>query len=230
MEIDAVSLGIMWDRLVALTDEIVTSLVRSSFSMIVREGYDLSVVVLDPEANVMAQGTYSIPAFTGTAAPTLKHMLNRFPPETLRPGDVIATNDAWIGTGHLFDINVMRPVFRSDRIVGYSMSITHLPDIGGVGLSAVATDIFLEGLRLPICKLVREGEIDDFILDLFRMNSRVPDQTIGDIMANLTANEVGGRHLLEFMDEYGLDDLMPLSRVIPQPDRKRHAGENSCLA
>ncbi len=76
MEIDAVSLGIMWDRLVALTDEIVTSLVRSSFSMIVREGYDLSVVVLDPEANVMAQGTYSIPAFTGTAAPTLKHMLN----------------------------------------------------------------------------------------------------------------------------------------------------------
>ena len=213
-QIDAVSLGIMWDRLVALTDEILTSLIRSSFSMIVREGYDLSVVVLDPEANVMAQGTYSIPAFTGTAAPTLRHMLKRFPPETLRPGDVIATNDAWIGTGHLFDITVMRPVFRRGRIVGYTMSISHLPDIGGIGYSAAATDIFLEGLRLPICKLARAGEIDDFIPDLIRTNSRVPDQTIGDVMANLTANEVGGRQLLEFMDEYGLDDLMPLSRTI----------------
>ena len=165
-QIDAVSLGIMWDRLVSLTDEILASLVRSSFSTIVRESHDLSVVVLDPEGNVIAQGTYSLPAFTGTAAPTLRHMLKRFPPDTLRPGDVIATNDPWIGTGHLFDITVMRPVFRSNRLIGYTMSITHLPDIGGLGYSAAATDIFVEGLRLPVCRLVREGKVDDFILDL----------------------------------------------------------------
>ena len=212
--IDVVSLGIMWDRLISLTDEILTSLVRSSFSTIVREGYDLSVVVLDPEGNAIAQGTYSLPAFTGTAAPTLEHMLRKFPPETLRPGDIIATNDAWIGTGHLFDITVMRPVFRRDRLVGYTMSITHLPDIGGIGYGASATDIFLEGLRLPICKLARAGKVDRFILDLIRTNCRVPDQTIGDVMANITCNEVGGRQLIEFMDDYGLDDLMPLSRAI----------------
>ena len=213
-QIDAVSLGIMWDRLVSLTDEILASLVRSSFSTIVRESHDLSVVVLDPEGNVIAQGTYSLPAFTGTAAPTLRHMLKRFPPDTLRPGDVIATNDPWIGTGHLFDITVMRPVFRSNRLIGYTMSITHLPDIGGLGYSAAATDIFVEGLRLPVCRLVREGKVDDFILDLIRANSRVPDQTVGDITANITCNEVGGRQLLEFMDVYGVDDLMPLSRAI----------------
>ena len=155
-----------------------------------------------------------IPSFTGTAAPTVRHMLRKFPPESLQPGDVIATNDAWMGTGHLFDISVVRPVFRNDRIVGYTLSITHLPDIGGVGFSAAATDIYLEGLRLPICKLVRAGEVDDFILDLIRTNSRVPDQTIGDVMANITANEVGGRQLLEFMDDYGFDDLGPLSRAI----------------
>ena len=217
-QIDAVSLGIMWDRLVSLTDEILSALVRSSFSPIVRESYDLSVVVLDAEGNSIAQGSYSIPSFTGTAAPTLRHMLRKFPPETLRPGDVIATNDAWMGTGHLFDISVMRPVFRADRLVGYTLSITHLPDIGGIGFSASATDIFLEGLRLPICKLVREGEVDAFILDLIRTNSRVPDQTIGDVMANITCNEVGGRQLLDFMDDYGLDDLGPLSRAI-----RRHA-------
>ncbi len=212
--IDAVSLGIMWDRLVSLTDEILTTLVRSSFSSIARESYDLSVVVLDADGNAIAQGSYSVPSFTGTAAPTLRHMLAKFPPETLRPGDVIATNDAWMGTGHLFDISVMRPVFSGARLIGYTLSISHLPDIGGVGFSTEATEIFHEGLRLPICKLAREGEVDGFVLDLFRANSRVPDQTIGDVMANITCNEVGGRQLLEFMDDYGLDDLASLSRAI----------------
>ena len=136
--IDAVSLSIMWDRLVGITDEIISALIRSSFSTIVRESGDLSVVVLDTEGNSIAQGSYSVPSFTGTAAATLRYMLAKFPPDSLEPGDVIATNDAWMGTGHLFDINVMRPVFRNGRIAGYTMSITHLPDIGGLGFGAAA--------------------------------------------------------------------------------------------
>ena len=148
--IDAVSLSIMWDRLVGITDEIISALMRSSFSTIVRESADLSVVVLDTERErSVAQGSYSVPSFTGTASATLRHMLAKFPPESLEPGDVIATNDAWMGTGHLFDINVMRPVFRNGRIAGYTMSITHLPDIGGLGFGAAAKEIFHEGLRLP---------------------------------------------------------------------------------
>ena len=84
--IDAVSLSIMWDRLIGITDEIISALVRSSFSTIVRESGDLSVVVLDTEGHSIAQGSYSVPSFTGTAAPTLRHMLARFPAETLDPG------------------------------------------------------------------------------------------------------------------------------------------------
>ena len=108
---DAVSLSIMWDRLVSLTDEIVSTLVRSSFSTIVYESYDLSVVVLDAEANSIAQGTFGIPAFIGSAPVTLRHMLKRFPAETLKPGDIVVTNDPWLGTGHLFDYVVVTPVF-----------------------------------------------------------------------------------------------------------------------
>ena len=212
--IDAVNLSIMWDRLIGITDEIISALVRSSFSTIVRESGDLSVVVLDVEGNSVAQGSYSVPSFTGTAAPTLRHMLAKFPPETLEPGDVIATNDAWMGTGHLFDINVMRPVFRDGRIIGYTMSITHLPDIGGLGFGAAASQIYHEGLRLPICKLVRAGRLDEPMFDVIRSNVRVPEQVFGDLMANVTCNEVGGRHLLEFMDEYGLENLSSLSEAI----------------
>ena len=211
---DAVSLGIMWDRLVALTDEIVTTLVRTSFSTIVNESYDLTVVVLDAEANSIAQGTFSVPVFIGSAPVTAKHMLRRFPAHTLQPGDVIITNDPWMGTGHLFDITMMRPVFRRGRIVAYTMSITHLPDIGGNGFGSSATEIYHEGLRLPICKLYDAGRLNELIVEIVRTNVRVPEQTMGDIMANVACNEVGGREILAFMDEYGLDDLMPLSRAI----------------
>ena len=211
---DAVSLAIMWDRLISVTDEIVSTLVRTSFSTIVRESYDLSVVLMDADGKLMAQGSFSVPVFIGTAPRTLRYMLDKFPPETLKPGDVIATNDPWMGTGHIFDISVMRPVFRGDRLVGYTMSITHLPDIGGLGFGAAATEVFHEGLRLPICKLANEGTLDPFILELVETNVRVPDQTIGDLLANVTCNEVGGRQLLDFMAEYGIEDLGPLSEAI----------------
>jgi N-methylhydantoinase B len=211
---DPVSLGIMWDRLISITDECVSALVRTSFSAIVRESYDLSVVLFAPNGNSLAQGTFSMPSFTGTAPTTIRHMLKRFPPHTLQPGDVIITNDPWLGTGHLFDVNVMRPVFRGSKLVAYTLSITHLPDIGGRGFSATASQFFEEGLRIPICKLVRAGRLNEDLIELIEQNVRVSGQVIGDLKANITCNEVGGRLLLQFMDEYGIDDLAPLSEAI----------------
>lgn len=211
---DAVSLKILWDRLVAITDEIVASLVRTSFSINVREGYDLSCILFDAQARVLAQGTFSVPSFTGTAPQTIATMLEKFPPETLVDGDVIVTNDPWIGTGHLFDINIMRPVFRRGTLVGYTMSVTHLPDIGGSGMSSTATEVYQEGLRIPVAKLVEAGRPNELLFDLIRTNVRVVDEVIGDIQANITCNEVGARSLIEFMDEYQVDELESLSDAI----------------
>ncbi len=213
-KMDAISLGIMWDRLISITDEVVSILVRTSFSTIVREAYDLTAVITDAEGHLLAQGRWSAPPFIGTAPLTMAHTMAKFPPHTLKPGDVLATNDPWIGTGHMYDITVMRPVFRGAVLVGYTMSITHLPDIGGAGFGTTATEIYHEGLRLPLCKLLREGEVDEFLLELIAANVRVPEQVIGDVMANVACNQVGGRQLLEFMDEYGLDDLGELSAAI----------------
>ena len=212
--IDPVSLGIMWDRLISITDEVLSALVRTSFSSNVRDSYDLSVLLFSANGMSLAQGTYSVPSFTGTGPATLRHMLDRFPADTLRPGDVIVTNDPWMGTGHLYDINVMAPVFRRGRLCGYSMSITHLPDIGGRGFSATARSIYEEGLRLPVSRLVSAGAPNRELLDLIRTNVRVPDHVVGDLNANVTCNAVAGRLLLEFMDEYAIEDLVPLSRQI----------------
>jgi len=211
---DPVSLGIMWDRLISIVDEIVSTLVRTSFSTIVNESYDLTCVVLDTEANSIAQGTFSVPVFIGSAPITLRHMLKRYPPETLKPGDIILTNDPWLGTGHLYDITMVRPVFRNGRIVAYTLSITHLPDIGGSGFGSSAVEVYHEGLRIPICKLYEEGRLNDLLLEIIRTNVRVPEQVLGDVMANVACNEVGGREILAFMDEYKLDDLTELSHAI----------------
>lgn len=211
---DPVSLKILWDRLVAISDELVLSLVRTSFSMNVREGYDLSCMLFDAKARLLTQGSFSVPSFTGTAPRTIGHMLRKFPAETLKPGDIIMTNDPWMGTGHLFDINVMRPIFKGKRLVGYTMSVTHLPDIGGKGMSSDCTEIYHEGLRLPVCKLRDDGVMNDMLLELIRINVRVPEQTVGDLLANVACNEVGGRSLLEFMDEYGLGEIESLSDAI----------------
>ena len=213
-EYDIVDLGIMWDRVISIADEVVSALVTTSFSTMVRESADLSCVLFAATGSSLAQGRVSQPSFTGTAPQTLYHMLDKFPPQSLEPGDVLVTNDPWQGTGHLFDINVMRPVFRGERHVGFTMSVTHLPDIGGTGFTATTREVFEEGLNIPIMKLVKGGKMNDELMDLIRTNVRFEDMVVGDIMANITCNEVGGRLLLEFMDEYGLDDLTSLSSAI----------------
>ncbi len=214
MSHDPIALGIQWDRLISIADEIINSLVRTSFSTNVRESYDLSCVIFDGRGRSIAQGAYSVPSFTGTAPATLAAMLERFPPAALRPGDVIVTNDPWIGTGHLFDINVMQPVFRDGRIVGYTMSITHLPDIGGAGFSAAAREVYEEGFRIPVTKLYDAGRANELLLELVRTNVRVPEQTIGDLLANVSCTTVGGRMLNEFMDEYRLETIGALADAI----------------
>lgn len=216
-EFDAVDLSVIWDRLVSITDEGAAALVRTSFSTLVREGFDLSVLVFDARGRMIAQAAKCIPVFIGTASITLSHMLAKFPGESLHPGDVVISNDPGIGTGHMYDMAVMRPIFDGDEggvLVGYAMSITHLPDIGGMGFSASATEIYHEGLRLPIVKLVKAGELDRDIVELIRLNVRVPDQVIGDIHANISCTAVVARQVIDFMATYGLPDLEALADAI----------------
>ena len=214
--LDAVSTGIMWDRLIAITDEIQTAIVRSAFSVGVREAWDLACIVFDAEGRSIAQATLSMPAFIGTAPLTMAHMLARFPAETLSPGDVLATNDPWLGTGHTPDICVARPVFRGGRVVAFVMTITHLPDIGGAGLNIANPDLHYEGVILPICKLHEGGQPDPLIHELIALNVRSVDEVMGDIDANVVGTDVGARLIGEFMDDYALDDLAPLADAIIQ--------------
>lgn len=211
---DPITLEILWSRLIATADEAAATLVRTAFSTIVYETHDYTCVLLDAQGDSLAQSSKSAPSFIGTLPATIKHFLRWFPPETLRPGDVLLTNDPWMGTGHTPDMNVATPIFRGGRLVGFAGGVSHVVDIGGIPYSASARDVYEEGLRIPPCKLYSEGKRTKLLFDLFEYNTRAPEQVIGDIEALVTANAMGAQRLLDLMDEAGIEDLAPLATAI----------------
>ena len=218
---DPIALEILWNRLIAIVDEASAALVRTSFSTIVRESNDFACVLLDAEGRSLAQSSLSIPSFIGTLPVTVRHFLRVFPAASLRPGDVLVTNDPWIGTGHLNDINVAVPVFYHGRLVAIAASTAHAPDIGGRIRSPDNRDVFEEGLRIPPVKLYEAGRVNALVMEFIRHNVRVPDQVAGDLAAQVAADEGAGRRLLELLEEYRIDDLRPLARAIQE--RSEHA-------
>ena len=213
-DFDPVTLELLWRRLISLVDEAAAALVRTSFSTLVRESYDFSCIVTDDRGQSLVQATESIPSFIGTLPATVKHFLRFFPPETLAPGDVLITNDLWLGTGHLPDITVAKPIFRHGKLVAFSASTAHAPDIGGKIRSPEPREVFEEGLQIPPMKLMRAGVTDDTLVALIRQNVRTPDQTMGDLWAQVVALDLMEERVGALMQGYGLDDLRALAGEI----------------
>ena len=213
-QFDAVELELLWRRLISLVDEAAAALVRTSFSTLVRESYDFSCIVTDAAGQSLVQATESIPSFIGTLPETVKHFLKFFPPETLNPGDVLITNDIWLGTGHLPDITVAKPIFRHGKLVAFSASTAHAPDIGGKIRSPEPREVFEEGLQIPPLKLMRAGEADETLVAILRKNVRTPEQTMGDLWAQVVALDLMEERLHILMEQAGFDDLAALAAEI----------------
>jgi N-methylhydantoinase B len=186
-KLDAITLEIQWKRLVSMVDEASAAFVRTSFSVLVREANDFAVVLTDAQGRSIAQSVLSIPSFIGTLPATVKHFLDKFPLKTLKPGDVMITNDPWMGTGHIHDVNVAMPIFDKGRIVAFAAVVSHMPDIGGRIRNAGIRDIYEEGLQIPRLKLISAGKPDEALLEMIGRNVRVPEQTLGDIWAQVAA-------------------------------------------
>jgi len=204
---DAVTLEILWRRIISAVDEAAKALRRTSFSTLVNESNDFACVLTDARGQSLAQNTESIPSFIGTLPVTVKEFIRQIGLDNMRPGDVLVTNTPWIATGHLNDISVAKPIFRHGRIVAFAASTAHAPDIGGKVRSVEPREVFEEGFHIPIMKLVNEGKPDATLIKLLRAAVRTPDQTEGDLWAQITGLDLLERRVGELIDEYGLGDL-----------------------
>jgi len=211
---DPISLEVMWQRLVAIADEIDTATIRTSFSTIVGESHDFGCVLMDADGHGLAQAQWSPPQFCTMLPRTTRTMLEKFPKETLEPGDVLATNDPWIGSTHLPDYNLVSPVFHKGQIVAFLGTVAHVSDVGGHLGDLEATDMFIEGTRLMPNKFYEGGVVNGVVEEFIACNCRVPEMVLGDLHAIVGTHRVGVRRIQEFMDDYGLDDIRELSAAI----------------
>jgi N-methylhydantoinase B len=211
---DPITLEICWNRLVGVVNEQAAALQRTSFTSIVREAGDLSAGVFDRRGYMVAQAVTGTPGHINSMALAMKHFLAACPLETLRPGDVLITNDPWLTSGHLNDVTICSPIFRGKECIAFFASTCHTADIGGHVLSAEAREVYEEGLQIPIMKLYEGGRSNEALMAIIRANTRLPDMVLGDFHAQIAGGAVGGERLLEFMSEFGLDRLEPLADEI----------------
>lgn len=212
---------VMWNRLVSVVEEGAQVLLKTAFGAVTREAGDLSVGVYDRRGRMMAQAVTGTPGHVNTMATAVSHFLQRFPLDTLKPGDVLVTNDPWMGTGHLFDFVVVTPVFYRDRAVALIACTCHVIDIGGRGFTADARSVFEEGLWIPHLKLFDAGQLNETLLAIIERNVREPLQVRGDILSLVSCNAAGARRLVDMLAEFDLTDLEKLSDHII--DRSRQA-------
>ncbi len=219
-DISPARLQVMWNRLLAVVEEQGQTLIRAAFSPIVRECGDISAGIFNAQGQMLAQAVTGTPGHINTMAEAVKTLCGRFPAQTMKPGDIYMTNDPWLASGHLNDFLLMMPVFRSGEVVGYTSCTSHLVDLGGLGMGPEGSDIYDEGLLVPPCKLVDQGEVNGLLMDIVRANSREPIANEGDIYALIACCEAGAERLVSMMEDYGLDDLGALSTYIIDTSRR----------
>ena len=216
----SIDLQIMWNRLIAVVEEQATTLIRTAFSTSVREAGDLSAGLFDRQGRMIAQAVTGTPGHVNAMAESVTHFVREIGVQEIFEGDVLITNDPWMGTGHLHDITIVSPVFRKGIHIGYFACTAHVVDVGGRGFGPDGNEIFEEGLLIPIMKFAERGQVSKDLVRLIRSNVRTPDQTVGDIYSLAACNQAGDRRLQAMLDEFEIGNIDALSDFIIETSRK----------
>ena len=207
-DIDPITLEIMANALRSITDETFIALMKSAYSTNIKERRDHSTAIIDPHGRLVVQAEAALPIHIASMTGLMGCLLKKYGHD-IREGDLFVANDPHTAGGtHLPDINYAMPVFVDTELVAFICNIAHHADIGGMAPGSMAggmSEIFQEGLRIPVIKLFREGELQQDILDLLLLNVRVPEERRGDHYAQIAACRLGHRRLLEVVETYTLE-------------------------
>ena len=203
--VDPVTLAVVRARLAAIVDETVEVMARTAFSPILNQSRDFSAAIFDAEGELLTQAE-RLPIHLGALRFALAAVRDRLG-DGVRDGDVVLLNDPYRGGSHLPDLTLCLPVRLEGRIAFWVVNRAHQGDIGGIspgGYSPHATEIWHEGLRVPPIRLVRDGLLEEELLDLLCLNSRTPADMRGDLLAQLASVQAGAARLRELAGRYGL--------------------------
>ena len=201
--VDPVTVEIIRNGVIAVTEEMKTNLMRTAYNLIVYEALDFTVGLFTADGDTISIGL-GLPMFIRGMAEAVKAKIKHFGNEGIHPGDILITNDGYITGSHLNHVTLTMPFFHSGKLVAFGCCMAHWLDIGGAR-GIVTTDIYSEGLQIPMLKYRRGGVINQDIVDIIRMNCRLPDFAMGDLRAQVTALTTGERRFLELVERYGAD-------------------------
>src|SRR5579859_2349615 len=206
---DPVITEIVRNGVIAVTEEMKTNLMRTAYNMIIYEALDFTVGLFTPEGETVSIGI-GLPMFIRGMAETVKAKIRHFGQDGeksgIKPGDIYVTNDAYITGSHLNHVTLTLPIFHKGALVGFSCCMAHWIDIGGT-LGGMTTDIYSEGLQIPILKYQDRGTVNQDLVDIIRQNVRLPSRAVGDLRAQVTAVKTGERRFLQLIERYGRDEV-----------------------
>ena len=208
------------NALASVADEMALVVMRSAYSPVVRDTMDYSTALCDRDGELVAQGL-TLAVQLGTFPTVMRHVREHFG-DDIEPGDVFLANDPYgFGGQHLPDLYVIQPIFHDGELEGYAATMAHHVDVGGLtpgSIAVHATEIFQEGLRMPLLKLYEAGRENTSVIRIIEKNTRQPIEVIGDLRAQIAACRAGERGLIEILERYGalesrryMDELQLLS-------------------
>ncbi len=202
--LDGVTVQIIANYLKTVANEAETALIRSAFSPIVKESFDCSVAIISPGGEYWVQAD-AIPGQLGVLAVAAHNIVEAYDGE-ISHGDIVISNDPYLGCPHVNDFVTVTPIMDGDRCLAHLATLAHYTDVGGKtpgSMPADATEIFQEGLRMPPRLVYTEGRIDERWLQLVSANSRTPELVAGDLSAQISASRIGLQRVRDAIDRYG---------------------------
>jgi N-methylhydantoinase B len=207
-QVDPFTLEIIKESLVAIGDEMFLTVQRTSMSTVIYEVLDFAVGITDKQGRLITQGN-GVTLFLGTLDYAVRAVMTKFGVENLHPGDIFIINDPYGGGGtHLSDVTIVQPLFFENQIAGFAANKAHWTEVGGANpgsWSTTTTEIYQEGLQFPTIKIFDRGEPIQSVIDIIEANVRTPNESLGDMFAQVASTRVAERRLQEICAKYGLD-------------------------
>jgi N-methylhydantoinase B len=192
--------------LVAVTEEMKINLMRTAYNMIIYEALDFTVGIFDVRGDTVSIGL-GLPMFIRGMSDTVKTKIDHYGLDGIEPGDILLTNDAYITGSHLNHMTFTVPIFHDGDLVAFSCCMAHWPDVGGT-LMEGTTDIYSEGLQMPVVKIHRKGVPNEELIEIIKSNVRLPERAMGDFRAQIAAVKTGERRFLDMIRKYGRDAVL----------------------
>lgn len=215
--VDPITFSVIFHRLKTINREMGITMMRTSRSQIFAEVHDFSCAICDWAPRIVAQED-GIPSHTASSMIAAKAIVERFAGD-IRPGDIFIINDAYTGGTHLPDLTVIKPIFVDGEMLFMAINRAHHEDIGGMtagSYSPMATEIFHEGIRVPPLRICRDNKPIADVVELVKINTRLPEMLWSDIRAQIASCDVAEARLMSMVVEYGRDTMRAVMESIQE--------------